>query len=293
MIKYIYEVTMIDYRIKTFLKLCETMNYRKTAEQLNMTQPAVTQHIHFLENEYKCKLFIYDRHTLQITKEGILLKNYSENLLYQEEKLLEQMEIAKQKEYAIGATKTIGEYVITEKIAEYLKTPTNNILIEIDNTNRLLNKLQKGELDFALIEGFFDRNEFGSEIYKSEPFVGVCSNTHHFANKTIPLESAFSETLFIREKGSGTRTILEQVLAEQNYTTSNFMRNICISNFGLMSQLIRENLGITFAYEAILKSQPYLSPFYIDGLNIVRDFNYVYLDNPNSISIVNKFKEIL
>ena len=258
-----------------------------------MTQPAVTQHIHFLENEYKCKLFIYDRHTLQITKEGVLLKNYSENLLYQEEKLLEQMEIAKQKDYAIGATKTIGEYVITDKIAEYLKTPTNNILIEIDNTNRLLNKLQKGELDFALIEGFFDRNEFGSEIYKSEPFVGVCSNTHHFANKTIPLESAFSETLFIREKGSGTRTILEQVLAEQNYTTSNFMRNICISNFGLMSQLIRENLGITFAYEAILKNQPYLSPFYIEGLNIVRDFNYVYLDNPNSISIVNKFKEIL
>ena len=76
------------------------------------------------------------------------------------------MEIAKQKEYAIGATKTIGEYVITDKIAEYLKTPTNNILIEIDNTNRLLSKLQKGELDFALIEGFFDRNEFGSEIYK-------------------------------------------------------------------------------------------------------------------------------
>ena len=293
MISYIYEVAMIDYRIKTFLKLCETMNYRKTAEQLNMTQPAVTQHIHFLENEYKCKLFIYDRHTLQITKEGVLLKNYSENLLYQEEKLLEQMEIAKQKDYAIGATKTIGEYVITDKIAEYLKTPTNNILIEIDNTNRLLNKLQKGELDFALIEGFFDRNEFGSEIYKCEPFFGVCSNTHHLANRTVPLECAFSETLFIREKGSGTRTILEQVLAEQNYTTSNFMRKICISNFGLMSQLIRENLGITFAYEAILKNQPYLSPFYIEGLNIVRDFNYVYLDNPNSISIVNKFKEIL
>ena len=42
---------MIDYRIKTFLVLCDTMNYRKTAELLNMTQPAVTQHIHLLENE--------------------------------------------------------------------------------------------------------------------------------------------------------------------------------------------------------------------------------------------------
>lgn len=73
---------MIDYRIKTFLVLCDTMNYRKTAEILNMTQPAVTQHIHFLENEYKCKLFIYDRHTLKVTSEGEMLKNYAENVLF-------------------------------------------------------------------------------------------------------------------------------------------------------------------------------------------------------------------
>ena len=42
---------MIDYRVKTFLTLCNFMNYRKTAQVLNMTQPAVTQHIHFLENQ--------------------------------------------------------------------------------------------------------------------------------------------------------------------------------------------------------------------------------------------------
>lgn len=82
MIIKIYEANMIDYRIKTFLVLCDTMNYRKTAEILNMTQPAVTQHIHFLENEYKCKLFIYDRHTLKVTSEGEMLKNYAENVLF-------------------------------------------------------------------------------------------------------------------------------------------------------------------------------------------------------------------
>lgn len=56
---------MIDYRVKTFLALCDFMNYRKTAQILNMTQPAVTQHIHFLENQYGCKLFDYDRHSLK------------------------------------------------------------------------------------------------------------------------------------------------------------------------------------------------------------------------------------
>lgn len=48
---------MLDYRIDTFLTLCESMNYRKTAEILHISQPAVTQQIHYLENQYGQKLF--------------------------------------------------------------------------------------------------------------------------------------------------------------------------------------------------------------------------------------------
>ena len=50
---------MLDYKIKTFLELCNVMNYRKTAENLNITQPGVTKHIKQLEEEYNCKLFEY------------------------------------------------------------------------------------------------------------------------------------------------------------------------------------------------------------------------------------------
>lgn len=284
---------MIDYRIKTFLVLCDTMNYRKTAELLNMTQPAVTQHIHFLENEYKCKLFIYDRHTLKITGDGELLKNYAENVIFQEQKLLEKMQTERKPVLRIGATKTIGEFVIDEKLADYLKNPNNNLLIDIDNTVRLLQRLKKGELDLALIEGFFDSKEFASKIYKEEDFIGVCSKNHPFANQAISLEKAFSQTLFIREKGSGTRTILEQLLSEHNYTVENFRRNVCVSNFGLMSKLIAKNIGITFAYKAFLKSSDALVPFYIDGYKTVRNFRFVYLDTPDSLKIVESFEKIL
>lgn len=284
---------MIDYRIKTFLVLCDTMNYRKTAELLNMTQPAVTQHIHFLENEYKCKLFIYDRHTLKVTGDGELLKNYAENVIFQEQKLLEKMQTERKPVLRIGATKTIGEFVIDEKLADYLKNPNNNLLIDIDNTVRLLQRLKKGELDLALIEGFFDSKEFASKIYKEEDFIGVCSKNHPFANQAISLEKAFSQTLFIREKGSGTRTILEQLLSEHNYTVENFRRNVCVSNFGLMSKLIAKNIGITFAYKAFLKSSDALAHFYIDGYKTVRNFRFVYLDTPDSMQIVEYFEKIL
>lgn len=283
---------MIDYRVKTFLALCDFMNYRKTAQILNMTQPAVTQHIHFLENQYGCKLFDYDRHSLKMTREGMLLKRYCESVMYQEEKLFEKIKSGEKRLVRFGATKTIGEYVIPEQVERFLQLPEYNVEIEIDNTRYLLDRLKKGELDFALIEGFFDSNEFLSRVYRSENFVGVCSKNHRFANKTILPDDIFTEHLFLREKGSGTRNILEQVLSEHNRTTEHFARVTCINHFTLMSKLIEDNLGITFAYEVMQKSYSSLAPFYVKGWNIVRDFNYVYLDSADSLEILETFDNL-
>lgn len=283
---------MIDYRVKTFLTLCNFMNYRKTAQVLNMTQPAVTQHIHFLENQYGCKLFDYDRHSLKMTREGILLKRYCESVIYQEEKLFEKIKSGEKRLVRFGATKTIGEYVIPEQVERFLQLPDYNVEIEIDNTRYLLDKLKRGELDFALIEGFFDSNDFLSRVYRSENFVGVCSKNHRFANKTILPDDIFTEHLFLREKGSGTRNILEQVLSEHNRTTEHFARVTCINHFTLMSKLIEDNLGITFAYEVMQKSYSSLAPFYVKGWNIVRDFNYVYLDSADSLEILETFDNL-
>lgn len=283
---------MIDYRVKTFLALCDFMNYRKTAQILNMTQPAVTQHIHFLENQYGCKLFDYDQHSLKMTREGMLLKRYCESVMYQEEKLFEKMKSGEKRLVMFGATKTIGEYVIPKQVEKFLQLPEYNVEIEIDNTGYLLDRLKKGELDFALIEGFFDSNEFLSRVYRSENFVGVCSKNHRFANKTILPDDIFTEHLFLREKGSGTRNILEQVLSEHNRTTEHFARVTCINHFTLMSKLIEDNLGITFAYEVMQKSYSSLAPFYVKGWNIVRDFNYVYLDSADSLEILETFDNL-
>ena len=65
---------MLDRRVETFLKLCETMSYRAAAEQLHITQPAVTQHIHALEQHYGCELFRYDGRSLSRTRSAELLE---------------------------------------------------------------------------------------------------------------------------------------------------------------------------------------------------------------------------
>ena len=67
---------MLDYRIETFLTLYDEMNYRRTAERLRMTQPGVTQHIHYLERFYGVKLFVYDGRQLLRTPEAEKLKRH-------------------------------------------------------------------------------------------------------------------------------------------------------------------------------------------------------------------------
>ncbi len=112
---------MIDNRILTFLKLCEVGNYRKTAEQLAMTQQAVTQHIHYLEDIYGCKLFIYKDRKLSKTPQCEQLEKHALSVLYNHTEF--KREIAKPitQNIRIGATKTIGEYIIEEKVLNLLK----------------------------------------------------------------------------------------------------------------------------------------------------------------------------
>lgn len=280
---------MIDSRLETFLTLCKTMNYRKTAEALNMTQPAVTQHIHYLENLYGCKLFIYDRKKLFITKEANILRRYAENVIFQEKKLKTQLYENEGTRLSIGATKTIGEFVIGKQIADYLSNPLNSISVQVDNTEHLLESLSNGEIDFALIEGFFDRNQFASKLYRKEPFVGLCGKEHPFAGKTVSLDRILEENIILREEGSGTRTILEQLLTQQNRSFSEFRRINIISNFGLMMQLLEKGVGITFAYRAVTERNFGLAEFKVEGWDTVREFNYVYLDTPFSRQVVDYF----
>ena len=82
---------MLDFRIYTFLELCKTLSYTKTAENLHMTQPAVTQHIKFLEEFYRNKLFLYSGRTLSLTEYGKLLYRYLVAMNSDSEKIKEKI----------------------------------------------------------------------------------------------------------------------------------------------------------------------------------------------------------
>ena len=268
---------MLDHRIHTFLTLCECMNYRQTAELLHISQPAVTQQIHYLERMYEQKLFTYENHRLKKTEAAILLEKYARAATLHDCSLREKLTDNNINQLRIGATKTIGDYFLKDHIYHYLTKKENALTLIVDNTEHLLGLLEENELDFAVIEGFFDKNSFDNVLLRREPFVGICRKDHPFAGREVTIDELLQETIIHREDGSGTRAILEQELSGYNESLQRFQRRICISSFRLILDMVKRGLGISFVYNILADSDPELAKFTIQGETVVREFNIVYL----------------
>lgn len=280
---------MLDYRMETFLNLCETMNYRETAERLHITQPAVTQHIHHLENEYKCKLFSYDKRTLTKTHEAELLEQYAISSKYNDQAIRQELLSQKRIHLRIGVTKTIGDFVIGDCIKHFLDTSSHTIDLLMENTKVLIEELNANRLDFAIVEGYFDKNRYDYQLFREEEFLGICSPEHPFAHKEISMSDLFAETLICREEGSGTRGILEGKLMEYNESIHHFKKVLCISSFKQILDLVENNYGISFVYNSVANSSDQVATFQIQNNIMIRAFYYVYLKNTNATQKIEQF----
>lgn len=168
---------MLDFRMETFLAVCRYMNFTRAAEKLNITQPAVSQHIRFLEKHYNTKLFRYEGKKLELTEAGEILKNASLTMMHDETAMQDEMKRAgESEELRFGATRTVGDVLGGKMIFNYLEMyPNAHIHMIVENTRELLKKLDEGEIDFALVEGFFKKNEYDFQKYSEEPYIAVCS----------------------------------------------------------------------------------------------------------------------
>lgn len=281
---------MLDFRLETFLSVCETMNYRKSAELLHITQPAVTQHIHHLEKSYHCKLFQYEGRRLKKTRAATILEQYARTMKVNECNMMRQLENSEIKELNIGVTKTIAQCIISKYVERFIKHEDNELSLIEDNTEHLLRLIDECKLDFALIEGIFEKNKYGHMLFSKELFVGVCAPTHPFANRAVTVSELLGETLICRENGSGTRAILENKLLDFNESITHFKRCICISSFPIILDYVKKGLGISFVYEVLAK-QSGLSTFTIQGCRIQREFNFVYPKNTGAEEKIQYFME--
>ncbi|SDK18941.1 LysR family transcriptional regulator [Natronincola ferrireducens] len=277
---------MIDIRVESFLAVWENRSYTKASEKLRITQPAVTQHIKSLEKQYGCKLIVYENRGLKLTKAGEIFFRYAQNAKVNEKNIIQKIrEINKEtKTMKFAATLTIGEFTIASILGDLVKTFNQyNITMHVDNTEVVLKMLQEGKISFALVEGLFNKADYEARLLKSASFILIAPPTHPLVTKKpIFLHELKNETIIVREKGSGSREVLERGIYEKNYTLEYFEKTIEIGNVNVIKEMVKSGVGLSFMYEDAARediNKGHLAEVKIQDFTIQREFNFIYLKN--------------
>lgn len=276
---------MLDFRMETFLTVCRYMNFTRASEKLNITQPAVSQHIHFLEKHYNTKLFRYEGKKLKLTGAGEILRNASLTMMHDEISMQNQMQKTdEEEEIHFGATRTVGDVLMGRILERYLRRyPDAKICMIVDNTQELLRKLDEGIIDFALVEGFFQKNEYDHQKYSDENYIAVCAPDYTFNSDKITtdvsVENLFHERLLVREEGSGTREVLERCLDAQNFSIHDFDKVMEVGSLQTIKELTKAGCGITFLYETAVQDElkeGTLKRIPLKSFEISHEFNFIW-----------------
>ncbi len=291
---------MIDPKITTFIWAAKLNSFTKASEMLNLTQPAVTQHIKQLEGYYKVKLFKKVGRQIYLTEEGELLFQYAKeieaNSLFIERTL--NNKAALNKRYNVGTTLTIGEFVLPDMLGQYKRHHENiDVIVHVHNTDENLKRLTSGELDLSIVEGLFDKNRFNYTKMRDDELVLVASPISDFARKgEVSLEDvAYGGKLILREKGSGTRMVFENKMSDMGLSLNDLKVYMEVGSIGAIKSLVQANLGYTVvSMEAVRKEvmDGTLVIVPIQGLKIMREFNFIYM-NMSQNSFIQEFTEYI
>ena len=272
---------MLGFRMDTFLALCRTMNYTRAAEELNITQPAVTQHIQYLQRHYGVKLFQYRDKHLFLTEAGAALRSAALTMEHDERELMEHLPLLQKgmQHLRLGATLTVGEYALPPHLGRYMKRhPDVALHLVVGSTRRLLEGLNRGELDAAVVEGYFAKREYDAIRWSMEPYVCVCAAGSALEGP-MELEDLFTQTLILRDPESGTREILERALLERNFQLSDFRRVVEINDLTVIKQLVEQNCGITFLYRRAVErelEEGQLRQVFLRGWEVQHEFTFLW-----------------
>ncbi len=272
---------MLDFRMETFLTVCRYMNFTRASEKLNITQPAVSQHIRFLEKHYNTKLFRYEGKKLRLTGAGEILRSASLTMMRDEQSMQNEMRGAEQEvEIRFGVTRTIGDAVMGQVLEKYLlKYPRAKIHMEVENTRDLLARLDEGMIDFALTEGFFKKSGYDSQVYSREQYIAVCGREYVFQKEPDSIEDLFGERLLSGEEGSGVREVFERCLEAENHNIEDFDSRLEVGSMQTMKELTKAGCGITFLYEAAVRrelEEGSLRKILLRGFPLTHEFTFIW-----------------
>lgn len=290
---------MMDSKLETLLKVNETQSFTKAAEQLSLTQPAVSQHIRGLEHELGATLFIRGDGPLKLTLEGEIAVKYAKRIrtLYQN---LEQS-LSDQKRHitrlSVGITHTAESNFMVEVLARYSNQNSDcRITIASDTINNLYNKLKTYDLDLAIVEGKIVDNNFNSIMLDTDSLILAVSNHNPLSKQSIvTLDELKKQRLILRLPDSATRNLFISHLESNNVSLDEFNVTLEVDNVATIKDLVRRNFGVSILAKSAFATElrkGKLTGLPIENLSMTREINMIYHKDFEHTDILQELTKI-
>jgi DNA-binding transcriptional LysR family regulator len=292
---------MDDHKLKVFCTVAETKSFSRASEIIRLTQPAVSLQIQALEEMYGTKLFNRSGCVITLTKAGEILYKYATeiNSLYADaEKEIGSLTGQVKGVVSVGASSTIGNYILPSVVAEFKrKFPKVGVHIHISNTRHVIEYLNAGNVDVALVEGEIKKQKLVVEKLIPDELVLIMSPLHPWAKKlNITTMELSKEPLIFREEGSGTRQVIEKHLAKHGITQQNLKISLVMGSTASIKSAVEEGLGVSILSKWAVKKEVKYGVIKTAGFKdekFKRDFSLVYKKSKEPSHTLQSFLKFL
>ncbi len=205
-------------QLQVFEKVASHLNYSRAAEELYLSQPAVSMQIKQIEGHIGLPLFEQMGKKIYLTEAGHELFHYARSIAQQ----LSEMEALFDEMKGLGKGKLIlsvvntANYFTSQLLAKFCqRNPNINVILQVANRDAVLKQLSDNSTDLAIMGQPPEGLDLTAESFMQNPLVVVADPAHPLATQRhIKFTKLENETFVTREKGSGTRIAMERVFAE-------------------------------------------------------------------------------
>ena len=274
---------MLNSKLETLLKVYELKSFTRAAEQLSMTQPAVSLQVKQLEQELNVRIFNRSRGELSLTGEGEIVLKYAKRIKMLYKNMEQRIEDERRRvtRLTVGITHTAESNLVAEVLAKYCSGNEGVSIKIISGTiKNLYEKLKTYEIDLAIVEGKLMDPDFNSLLLDTDCLVLVVSNNNSLAAKNmVTINELKSEKMILRLPNSGTRNLFISHLESQNMSIDEFNVILEVDNIATIKDLIRRDFGVSIlaksaCLDELRKGKITVLP--VENLSMVREINIVY-----------------
>jgi DNA-binding transcriptional LysR family regulator len=285
---------MFDTTLQIFYKAAQKLNFSEVAQELFLTQPAVTFQIKKLENFLGTPLFYREKNRVTLTEAGEILYRHARKILdcYEEaEREVGKISGIVRGRIVVGASTTMGEYILPRVLGNLkAKYPTMEALLEVGNSDRILNGVLHRSFDIGILAEEVRHRELRQEVILEDELVLIASPDHPLAKKESATPEDLKQYPFLaRERGSGTRKETEIGLENAGFDPRQLRVSMWLGSSEAIKGAVEANLGISILSRWAIQKELRLRTLRsipIQGLRLHRDFKLIhYKDETLSVGL--------